>query len=104
MPACDGTQWTSSALGRDLDESLLLDDFFTAPEPPVTLTSWKADGKLSLAELAGRRAALASTILRVTAGHGPYDAPLAQYIDGVFSGKIAPTAPVPAGSILWVPA
>ena len=30
----DGTQWTSSALGRDLDESLLTADFFAAA-PPV---------------------------------------------------------------------
>lgn len=32
IPACDGTQWTDNALGLDLDESLLLDDFF-APRP-----------------------------------------------------------------------
>lgn len=32
IPACDGTQWTPNALGLDLDESLLLGDFF-APEP-----------------------------------------------------------------------
>lgn len=31
----DGTQWTSNALGRDLDQSLLLDDFFgTLPPAP----------------------------------------------------------------------
>jgi peptidoglycan hydrolase-like protein with peptidoglycan-binding domain len=29
----DGTQWTSRALGRDLDQSLLLDDFFGTPVP-----------------------------------------------------------------------
>lgn len=44
LPA-DGTQWTSSALGRNLDESVLLDNFFgttpaPTPPPPVTyLTS-----------------------------------------------------------------
>lgn len=33
----DGTQWTSRALGRDLDQSLLLDDFFGTPVPaPAT--------------------------------------------------------------------
>ena len=32
----DGTQWTSSAMGRDLDQSLLMADFFgTPPAPPV---------------------------------------------------------------------
>ena len=36
----DGTQWTSNALGRDLDESLLAADFFGAPTPPAT--GWTA--------------------------------------------------------------
>jgi hypothetical protein len=27
--ACDGTQWTDAALGRSLDESILLNDFFS---------------------------------------------------------------------------
>ena len=104
VPACDGTQWTSSALGRDLDESLLLDDFFaTPPEPPVTLHSWKSDGKTSLAQLAGEKQAAVSTILRVTAERGKYDAPFAAYIDAVFGGKLPASAPVPAGALLWVP-
>lgn len=35
VPACDGTQWTPNALGLDLDESLLLADFFASgPKPP----------------------------------------------------------------------
>ena len=29
--ACDGTQWTDTALGRSLDESILLNNFFSAP-------------------------------------------------------------------------
>ena len=43
-PACglghpaDGTQWTDKALGRDLDESLLRDDFFAMPDPLAALT------------------------------------------------------------------
>jgi hypothetical protein len=32
VPA-DGTQWTSSAMGRTLDQSLLLDSFFAPPAP-----------------------------------------------------------------------
>ena len=32
---CDGTQWTSSARGENLDQSLLLDSFFPAPPLPV---------------------------------------------------------------------
>jgi hypothetical protein len=35
--AADGTQWTSNALGRDLDQSLLLEDFFGTPAPPTTV-------------------------------------------------------------------
>lgn len=34
----DGTQWTDKALGRDLDESLLRDDFFAKPDPLAVLT------------------------------------------------------------------
>lgn len=30
---CDGTQWTSRALGRSLDQSLMSDSFFTVPTP-----------------------------------------------------------------------
>lgn len=32
----DGTQWTDVALGRNLDESVLLDSFFGAAPPPST--------------------------------------------------------------------
>ncbi len=31
--ACDGTQWTDAALGRSLDESILLSDFFSLSAP-----------------------------------------------------------------------
>lgn len=31
--ACDGTQFTNTAFGDSLDESLLLDDFFGTPQP-----------------------------------------------------------------------
>ena len=31
--ACDGTQWTDAALGRSLDESVLLSDFFSLSAP-----------------------------------------------------------------------
>jgi hypothetical protein len=33
--ACDGTQWTDSALGRSLDQSILLSDFFSLPAPAI---------------------------------------------------------------------
>lgn len=38
LTAMDGTQWTSAAMGRTLDQSLLLDNFFGAP--PVPDPSW----------------------------------------------------------------
>jgi hypothetical protein len=34
-PQADGTQWTSTALGRTLDQSLLTADFFTTTPPPA---------------------------------------------------------------------
>jgi len=103
VPACDGTQWTPNALGRNLDESLLLDDFFATPEPIVTITSWKSDGKTSLAQLAAQHKTGCSSILRATAEHGKYGAPLASWIDNVFAGTQSPVAPVPPGVMLWVP-
>jgi len=35
--ACDGTQWTDAALGRSLDESILLSDFFSLSAPASQL-------------------------------------------------------------------
>ncbi len=35
--ACDGTQWTDAALGRSLDESVLLSDFFSLSAPATLL-------------------------------------------------------------------
>lgn len=34
ITACDGTQWTDTALGRNLDESILADTFFDATADP----------------------------------------------------------------------
>jgi len=72
-------------------------------EPKVTITSLKTDGKTSLAQLAAGHKAAVSTILRLTAEHGKFDPPTAAYIDAVFGGKTPPSAPVPAGALLWVP-
>lgn len=43
----DGTQWTSSALGRALDQSLLLDNFFQT-DPSVTTEAELQSGQLNL--------------------------------------------------------
>jgi peptidoglycan hydrolase-like protein with peptidoglycan-binding domain len=38
---CDGTQWTNAALGRNLDQSLLVAGFFGAsPPPPPPPGNW----------------------------------------------------------------
>jgi peptidoglycan hydrolase-like protein with peptidoglycan-binding domain len=37
---CDGTQWTDTALGRNLDQSVLLDDFFSGSPPPPPPSNW----------------------------------------------------------------
>ena len=49
----DGTQWRDNALGRDLDESLLLDSFFPAPGgwtfgPPLNLKATGGDTTVRL--------------------------------------------------------
>lgn len=36
----DGTQWTSTAMGRNLDQSILLPDFFGTPRPPAPPADW----------------------------------------------------------------
>lgn len=103
---CDGTQWTPNALGRDLDESLLLGDFFAPPpEPPVKITSWKSDGKLTLAEAAHIELKTAiSTVIRATALRGPYSPSFATFLDDIFTGKTTVTDPVPPDITLWGPA
>lgn len=72
-------------------------------EAKVTIGSLKADGKTSLAQLAAEHSTGASTILRLTAEHGKFSAPVATWLDAVFSGKLPVSAPIPAGSLLWVP-
>jgi hypothetical protein len=43
----DGTQWTSSALGLVLDQSLLLDNFFTTPKNPTVTEAELQSGQLN---------------------------------------------------------
>jgi peptidoglycan hydrolase-like protein with peptidoglycan-binding domain len=50
IPA-DGTQWTDNALGRNLDQSLLLDDFF-GTSPVSTGVNWTEQIMQQLPELA----------------------------------------------------
>jgi hypothetical protein len=67
--AMDGTQFTSRSHGRDLDQSLLLDNFFGQRQPPSVLT---AQDHASLADLARNSMHSAvSTVLRLTAENSP---------------------------------
>jgi hypothetical protein len=45
--AADGTQWTSSAMGRVLDQSLLVSDFFTTTAAPTTTEAELQSGQLN---------------------------------------------------------
>ena len=60
----DGTQWTSNALGRDLDQSLLLENFFTT-DPTVTTEAELQSGQLNL----GKNALTAIAVPLGTAHH-----------------------------------
>lgn len=103
VPACDGTQWTDRALGRNLDQSALLDDFF-APGAHVDEITHTADGKMSLVRIAQEAHSQPSSVLRRTAVHdGRYAPELAQWLNAVFAGHLPATAPVPAGVKLRVP-
>ena len=72
---------------------------------PVKPTTVTADGTKSLQQLADAAHAVPSWLLRLTAqADGVYPPELAGYVNDVFSGKVAPTSPVPKGCVLHVPA
>ena len=61
---------------------------------------------MSLAELAAQHQTQSSTILRLTAANSPggaYPANVANYINGVFTGKITYDQHRPAGLRLYLP-
>ena len=105
----DGTQWTDAALQRNLDESLLLDGFFTtvppSGPPAATVAVWVAAGEGSLAGMcSGIFRNAVSTVLRLTAEHSPgelFSATMASYINQVMAPA---TEKVPAGVTVWHPA
>lgn len=100
----DGTQWTSWAYCPDLrkygslDQSLLVDDFFSEAKPP---TVYLCEGQKSLNGLSQQLHNPVSEILRLTAEHSPgavfYDG-MANYLDGVFA---ADTEKVPLGITVY---
>jgi hypothetical protein len=112
----DGTQWTDKAMGRNLDQSLLLPDFFGSipapepkPAPPAAkptvpqVREWITAGMLSLAALAREHGTEPSTILRMTAERSPgglFEPAAAAYVNEVFARD---SQRAPAGLKLWLP-
>lgn len=78
-----------------------------AAPKPAAYVHLQADGKTSLAALAAAHNTAASSVLRLTAGHGPsapeFSPAEARWVNAVFAGTASPTDPVPAGITLVVP-
>ena len=112
----DGTQWTDHAAGRNLDQSLLVADFFGSipapapkPAPPAApptvpqVREWTTAGMDSLAALAKAHGTMPSTILRMTAERSPgglFQPNVASLVNEVFGRD---SQPMPAGLKLWLP-
>jgi N-acetylmuramoyl-L-alanine amidase len=75
-----------------------------SPPPGPGAVPWAADGKTALGELAAQHNVPASTVIRLTCDHGGVFAPgAAHWIDSVFTDPGAAVAPVPEGTVLYVP-
>lgn len=72
-----------------------------AAAPPAR--EWLTAGMSSLASLALQEHLTPAEILQATAAHGPFQAGVAAYVNGVFSGAISPSAPMPKGLALHLP-
>lgn len=92
--ACDGTQWTDNALGRNLDQSVLNDNFFGVT---WVWKEWVTAGELSLTEFAAAANLGTSTFLRIQVEKfGAFNELLSAYIN---AGDL--TAKMPKGMTLW---
>lgn len=89
----------------DFDEAVL-PDFGQWPRPSAgarTWQVWETKGHTSLQQVAEACHMSPSHILRATAEKfGPFDAAVADYVNGVFDGSVDPSAVMPAGGRLWV--
>lgn len=95
----DGTDKDLAAFGS-LDEMAARLGRATVAEKNFT-----ADGKTSLVQIAAHHGATPAGLLRRTAVHDErYAGNLAAFLNAVFAGTLPPTAPVPAGVVLRVPA
>lgn len=108
------TQWVSFA-GYDEDEALpslpFWDTQASPPKPPVktpaTVRQWVTAGQDSLASLAAAHGTTPATILRLTAEHSPsaeFPANVATLVDGLVTGTVSHSEPMPAGLALFLPA
>jgi lysozyme len=71
----------------------------------ATVTEHVTSGSMSLAELAAQHKTSPARILRLTADRTPdgFQQELANYVNGVFHGKIPASAKMGAGMRLWLP-
>jgi hypothetical protein len=70
------------------------------------VTEHTTGGQMSLAELAAQNRTQPSTILRLTVEHSPkavFPQEVADYINGVFEGRIPPHQHMPPGLRLYLP-
>jgi len=64
---------------------------------------WVTAGQMSLEALCQSLGYTTASVLRMTAAkYGAFDPVLAAYVNGVFRGTTAPTAPIAAGASLWM--
>jgi hypothetical protein len=98
---------TSGAIDRDTAAYRTLRAMSAAlgkKEPAVK--DWHCTGQRNLLEIAEANHAEPSTILRLSAHHGPdgkFGPEVAAWLNDVFAGRRPATAPVPAGCVLKVP-
>ena len=91
--------------GTAADLDAWIRSFAPPPHPPGPVLHVTA-GQSSLAGLARQHHTVPTVVLRETFAHSPggvLPPGLAGYVNGVLTGHLAPTAPMPAGLPLWLP-
>ena len=99
----------SGPLDKDVANFLSLDHFTAAlgrKGAAVNQTvSYTTSGAESLQQVADAAKTTPSHVLRLTAiADGKFLTPVAEYVNAVFAGQVAPSSPLPKGIILKVPA
>ena len=64
---------------------------------------WVTAGRNSLAALAADQHTTPAVILQLTAQHGPFSAEMAVLVNGLCSGTVNPSTPMPRGLTLYLP-